>query len=73
MGLACKVSDINFALNPLCSYFKECQKNEIHFLYLDSFRNNFHQLKSTKNNSNIIIDLEVLPALSIKKEKHRSL
>ena len=38
-----------FACDLLHSYFDECQKNEIHLLYLHYFRNNFFQLKSTFN------------------------
>ena len=30
---------INFTHDPLSSYFDECQKNEIHLLYLHFFRN----------------------------------
>ena len=33
--VTCKVSDdLNFARDPLCLYFHEPQKNEIHLLYL---------------------------------------
>ena len=41
-----KECHVNFACDPLHSYFDECQKNEIHLLYLHYFRNNFHHLKS---------------------------
>ena len=61
----CKVS--NFAHDPLRSYFDECQKNEIHLLYLYYFRNNFRQLKM--KHFKIITDLEVLPALFVTKKE----
>ena len=50
---------MNFAQDPLSSYFDECQKNEIHLLYLHYLRNNFHQLKSSENEIIINNDLEV--------------
>ena len=62
---------MNFAQDPLRSYFDECQKNKIHLLYLHYLRNNFHQLKSSENEIIINNDLEVFCRFcwSTKKEQ----
>ena len=43
---------VNFARDPLRSYFHDPQENEIHLLYLHYFRNNFHQLKANLKRKN---------------------